>query len=123
MHVFKYSKRKGTKAAVMPNQISGDIKEERSRKLIELSNQNQKNQNETYIGKEIEVLLEEKDGEYVKGHTTNYIMVYVKTDDIALENKIVKVEITRSTRRTFSWNISQVIKQHYVLGNKTVIFL
>ena len=41
MHVFKYSQRRGTKAAVMPNQIDGKIKEERSRKLIELSNKNE----------------------------------------------------------------------------------
>ena len=42
MHIFKYSPRKGTKAAQMTEQIDGKIKEERSRKLIELSNQNQK---------------------------------------------------------------------------------
>jgi threonylcarbamoyladenosine tRNA methylthiotransferase MtaB len=95
MHVFKYSKRKGTKAAIMPYQISGEVKEERSRKLIELSNYNQKRHNEEYIGKEIEVLFEEKDGEYLKGHSTNYIMVYVKTADTSLENEIATVKITR----------------------------
>ncbi|MBO5479332.1 MAG: tRNA (N(6)-L-threonylcarbamoyladenosine(37)-C(2))-methylthiotransferase MtaB [Clostridia bacterium] len=94
MHVFKYSPRKGTKAAVMPNQIPGEIKEERSRKLIELSNKNQEMQNKKYIGKELEVLFEEQDGEYIKGHTTNYIMVYVKTNDITIENTIRKVRIT-----------------------------
>lgn len=96
MHVFKYSQRKGTKAAVMPNQIAGDVKEERSNKLIELSNKNQKEQNQKYIGKEIDVLFEEKDGEYIKGHTTNYIMVYVKSDDKTLEDTIRKVKITNA---------------------------
>lgn len=94
MHIFKYSQRKGTKAAIMPKQVPGDIKEERSRKLIELSNKNQKEQNEKYIGKEIDVLFEEQEGEYVKGHTTNYIMVYVKSDDTSIENTIKKVKIT-----------------------------
>lgn len=94
MHVFKYSQRKGTKAAVMPNQITGEVKEERSNKLIELSNKNQKEQNQKYIGKEIDVLFEEQDGEYIKGHTTNYIMVYVKSDDKELEDTIRKVKIT-----------------------------
>lgn len=94
MHVFKYSMRKGTKAAVMPNQIIGEVKDERSNKLIELSNKNQKEQNQKYIGKEIDVLFEEQDGEYIKGHTTNYIMVYVKSDDKALEDTIRKVKIT-----------------------------
>ena len=94
MHVFKYSQRKGTKAAIMANQISGEIKEIRSRKLIELSNQNQEEQNKRYIGKEIEVLFEEQDEEYMKGHTSNYIVVYVKSNDLGLENTIKKVEIT-----------------------------
>lgn len=94
MHVFKYSQRKGTKAAVMQNQITGEVKEERSNKLIELSNKNQKEQNQKYIGKEIDVLFEEQDGEYIKGHTTNYIMVYVKSDDKELEDTIRKVKIT-----------------------------
>lgn len=96
MHVFKYSQRKGTKAAVMPNQIAGEVKEERSNKLIELSNKNQKEQNQKYIGKEIDVLFEEQDGEYIKGHTTNYIMVYVKSEDKALEDTIRKVKIANA---------------------------
>lgn len=51
MHIFKYSPRKGTRAAVMPNQIDGNVKEERSRKLIELSDKNEKEYNKQYIGK------------------------------------------------------------------------
>ena len=94
MHIFKYSPRKGTKAATMPNQIEGKMKEERSKKLIELSNQNQEKQNRNYLGKEVEVLLEEQEGEYIKGHTSNYIMVYVKTDDRALENTMQTVRIS-----------------------------
>ena len=60
MHVFKYSPRKGTKAASMPGQIDGNKKEERSQRLINLSNQNEKKYNEAYIGKEVEVLFEEE---------------------------------------------------------------
>lgn len=93
-HVFKYSPRKGTKAAIMPDQVSGSIKEERSRSLIRLSDRNQENQNKEYIGKEIEVLFEETEGEYIKGHTTNYMMIYVKSNDKTIENTIQKVRIT-----------------------------
>ena len=92
MHVFQYSKREGTAAAKMPNQVENKIKEERSKKLIELSKENQKRHNERYIGKEIEVLFEEKDGEYIKGHTTNYIVVKIPYEK--LENTIAKVKIT-----------------------------
>ena len=94
MHIFKYSQRKGTKAAVMPNQIDGNIKEQRSKKLIELSNENEEWYNKQYIGKTVEVLFEEKDGKYFKGHTTNYIEVWVEADN--LENTIKNVEIISS---------------------------
>lgn len=96
MHVFKYSQRKGTKAAVMPNQIDGKVKEERSKKLIELSNENEYNYNKKYIGREVEVLFEEREGEYLKGHTTNYIVVKHKTDKDDLINKIVKVRVSEA---------------------------
>ena len=96
MHIFKYSQRKGTKAAVMPNQIDGKVKEERSRKLIELSNKFEKEYNREYIGKTVQVLLEEqfsKDGiKFMKGHTTNYILVEVKNDE-NLENTIKNIGI------------------------------
>ena len=93
MHVFKYSPRKGTKAAVMPNQIDSSIKEIRSKKLIELSNNNELEYNKSYIGKEVEVLFEEEDGEYYKGHTSNYMVVKYKTNE-SLENEIKKVIVT-----------------------------
>lgn len=93
MHIFKYSPRKGTKAAVMPNQIDGKIKEERSRKLIELSNENEYKYNQGYIGKEVEVLFEEIDGDFIKGHTKNYIVVKYETENEDLVNKIVKLKV------------------------------
>lgn len=96
MHIFKYSQRKGTKAAVMPNQVDGKIKEERSKKLIELSNENEYKYNKKYIGKQVEVLFEEREGEYLKGHTTNYIVVKHKTDKDDLINKIAKVTVSEA---------------------------
>ena len=80
MHIFKYSPRKGTKAAEMKNQVNGNIKEERSKKLIELSDENEKEYNEKYIGKEVEILFEEEKEGLYKGHTQNYILAYYKTD-------------------------------------------
>ena len=93
MHIFKYSQRKGTKAEGMKNQISGDIKEIRSKRLLELSDKNENEYLDEYIGKEVEVLFEEKEDEYFKGHTSNYIIVKYKTTE-NLENKIIKVKIT-----------------------------
>ena len=90
MHVFKYSPRKGTKAVEMPNQVEGKTKELRSKKLIELSNKNQLSYNESYIGKDLEVLIEEKKNGKFKGHTKNYVLVMCESD-LDLENKIVTV--------------------------------
>ena len=92
MHVFKYSKRDGTVAAKMPNQIDGTIAEERSKKLIELSEKNMKKYNSIYIGKELEVLFEEKQDEFWTGHTKNYMVVKMKSEN-NLENKVLKVKI------------------------------
>ena len=94
MHIFKYSQRKGTKAAVMPNQIDGSVKEQRSKILLKLSDDNEKMYNSQYVGKTVEVLFEEKDGEYYKGHTTNYIEVWAKGEN--LDNVIRNVYISES---------------------------
>ena len=93
MHVFKYSPRKGTVAAKMENQIDPQIKEERSHRLIELSNNYEKEFLTQYIGKKVKVLFEEKEGEFYKGHTKNYMVIKVKGQD--LENKIKEVEILK----------------------------
>lgn len=93
MHVFKYSPRKGTKAEIMENQVEGNLKEQRSRRLIELSNENEKEHNKKYIGKEVEVLFEEKEGDYIKGHTTNYMVVKVPYREV--ENMIEKVRVKK----------------------------
>ena len=95
MHVFKYSKRDGTVAAKMPNQVDGNIAEERSEKLIKLSEKNMKMYNEKYIGREVEVLFEEKQDEFWVGHTRNYMVVKVKTDK-DLENEIITTKVLKN---------------------------
>ena len=94
MHVFKYSPRKGTKAAEMKEQIKPEIKEKRSRELIELSKNNEKEYMESFIGKHEKVLFEQKEGKYIIGHTTNYLKVAVNYKK-ELENTIQDVEITK----------------------------
>ena len=96
MHVFQYSPRKGTRAAVMPRQIDGNIKEKRSKKLIRLSNENEKYYHDKLIGTTVEVLFEDKEIDngvtYYKGHTQNYILIKYKTDE-NLENTLKEVKI------------------------------
>ena len=95
MHIFKYSPRKGTKAASMKGQVDGNIKEERSKKLIELSNKNQRYYNESYIGKNVEILFEEQKNGIYQGHTKNYILAHYKTSD-KIENTILKLKCVKA---------------------------
>lgn len=97
MHIFKYSKRKGTRAAAMPDQIDEQIKAARSEKLIALGHDMSKEFRKFYIGKNEEVLFEEKavigDKEYFVGYTKEYVKVAKKTDE-NLENQIVSGRIS-----------------------------
>lgn len=96
LHVFKYSPRRGTVAEKMPNQIDGNKKEERSNKLIELSNSTENKHNQSYIGKTVKVLFEEFEDGFFKGHTTNYMMVKVAGEEEQSDkfvNKILDVKI------------------------------
>ena len=74
MHIFKYSPRKGTPAAKYKNQVDAKIKEERSQRLLQMSEQNEKEFAKKMIGKKIRVLFETE----FDGHTTNYIKVITK---------------------------------------------
>lgn len=92
IHVFKYSKRKNTRAAVMKNQIDGNVKKERSEKLIALGEEYQEIFERENMKTTQSVLFEEKhDGVYY-GYTTNYIRVKAKSEE-DLTNKIKKVKI------------------------------
>ena len=85
IHVFKYSKRNGTRAAVMENQVDEQIKTKRSEVLIKQGEELMKAYRQKFINKNIEVLFEESkeiNGKnYMLGHTKNYIEVAVETND------------------------------------------
>lgn len=96
LHVFKYSKRNGTVAAKMPNQIEEKEKSKRSEVLIQAGLELTKKYREGFVGKKETVLFEEVkniDGrEYYVGHTKNYIEVAIESrEDVS--GKILKVEI------------------------------
>ena len=97
-HIFKYSPRKGTKAAVMQGQLDGNIKEARSKALISLNNINEKAFIQKHIGKEMDVLLEQKvkgkDG-VIEGYTRNYIKVEVENSTVEMVGKIINCKIEK----------------------------
>lgn len=95
-HIFKYSKREGTKAAGMPDQVPDQVKASRSKVLIALSEEKQNRFEKDLIGTTQEVLMEEaieRDGEtWQVGHTKEYVKIGYKTEK-NLANKLVNVEI------------------------------
>lgn len=94
-HIFKFSIRKGTRAAKMENQVPDQVKTKRSNELLALNEKNSENYLEKHFGKELEVLMEEElnvDGErYFVGHTREYIRVAMKTEE-DLTNRFVTVK-------------------------------
>lgn len=80
MHVFKYSKRKWTRAEKMENQVDGNIAMRRSKELIKLANENKIRYMKQYLGNKYEVLFEVYDNGYLYGYTGNYVKVKVKGD-------------------------------------------
>ena len=95
MHIFKYSIRKGTRAADMKPQIDDQIKAKRSNILLEMSKQHQKAFETKQLGMVKEVLIEEKmhgKDHYYTGHTKEYMKVALYSEE-PLENKIIKVKL------------------------------
>ena len=90
-HIFKYSRRQGTRADRMEGQIPEDIKTKRSHVLLELGKDHKKKYMEQFLGKEVEILFEEKnqiqDKIYWTGYTREYLKVAVLSEE-NLENQI-----------------------------------
>ena len=100
-HIFKYSRREGTKAAVMENQVSEQVKAQRSALMISLGEKKRRAYEESFVGSEVEVLVEEPDmidGRKVQtGHTKEYIKVALESGE-DLKNQIVKVRIDNDSQ-------------------------
>ncbi len=104
MHIFKYSMRKGTKAAVMPEQVPEEIKTERSGVLQCMESQDSREFRAFYVGRDVEVLFEEKKElggeEYWVGHTREYVKVALLSRDNSHEkpqhfqNRLITGKIT-----------------------------
>ena len=84
MHIFQYSRRGGTKAAAMPDQVPEAVKKERSEKLLALGHRMSEEFRRYYLGRQVTALLEEEflyDGKrYYTGYTKEYVKVAVETE-------------------------------------------
>ena len=100
-HIFKYSKRQGTKAAVMEHQIPEQIKTLRSNALLELDEQKRKKYEADFVGQEVEVLMEERvkinEEFFWVGHTKEYVKVALQTEE-NLQNQVTNVQIVSQSQ-------------------------
>ena len=91
MHIFPYSRRPGTPADKMPGQHNNATKEARSRAAIALAEEMSRAYRESFAGRTLEVLFEEREGEFYTGHAPNYIKVYARGEDLHNEIRTVTV--------------------------------
>ncbi len=91
MHIFPYSRRPGTPADKMPGQLGNAVKEQRSQTAIAVAEEMSKAYRENLIGQKVDVLFEEKDGDWFTGHAPNYVKVYYPGENLHNEVKTVTV--------------------------------
>ncbi len=100
-HIFKYSKRQGTKAAVMEGQVPEQVKTVRSNIMLEMDEQKRAKYEKTFVGLEVEVLFEEKitknEGCYWVGHTKEYVKIALQTEK-NLQNQLANVRIDKQSQ-------------------------
>lgn len=113
MHIFKYSRRKGTMADSMKGQITDKVKTERSAKLLELDRAISKEYREGYIGKRVKVLIEETveiNGiQYDTGYTDTYVKVGIKSDGTdKLHNTILDVKIVDIMEKEMVLGVAEI---------------
>lgn len=100
-HIFKYSRREGTKAAVMKDQIPEQEKAKRSAVMIEMGQKKQADFEKLFAGKQVEVLVEEKvqmeGAEYWIGHTKEYMKVALQSEN-NLENQLLTITLNQDAK-------------------------
>ena len=97
VHVFSYSKRRGTSAAAMPDQIPEKVKKERSRQMLALAKESAQSFHQRFLGRTMAVLWEQKSNGVWSGYTGNYIKVYTRSDE-NLTNRLMLVTIEKLWR-------------------------
>jgi threonylcarbamoyladenosine tRNA methylthiotransferase MtaB len=92
IHVFPYSKRPGTEAADMPDQVSEKVKRERVQKMLALAEESAYDFKQRFLGRTMTVLWEQKSGGVWSGYTANYIKIYARSGQ-DLTNQLTPVKL------------------------------
>ncbi len=108
LHVFPFSLRKGTKAENL-KPVDSKVIKERVKKLIELDYELQSSYNEKFINKEVDIIVEERHEDYLIGHSSNFLAVYIPYEE-NLNKEMVRVKITNMKNNKLYGEKIEVIK-------------
>lgn len=98
LHIFPYSDREGTIASCMENKIGSEMKKQRTKQLEGLQQQVEQNRREFYIGKTLEMLIEEEKEGYYWGYSPNYLRIKIPATRELLLNSLVQVNIQQAEK-------------------------
>jgi threonylcarbamoyladenosine tRNA methylthiotransferase MtaB len=102
IHVFSYSRREGTPASLIPEQVIDKVKRQRSQRMLTLARESAQSFNKRFLGKTMPVLWEQQIGGIWSGLTDNYIRVYTESDE-DLTNKLLPVKLTNLFNQDRVW--------------------
>lgn len=123
IHVFKYSKRSGTRAAAFANQVADEIKDIRSEYLIKLSDSGTIRYNKNCLGKEVCILIERRlDSGYYEGLTSNYIRVLVDSIEELKKGEIYNIYLKKVEGNSIIGSIPQHREEFFMNNNNTMMF-
>lgn len=100
VHMFPYSRREKTRAALYPNQVSEEVINHRKQLTLRAAEQGAYALREQFVGKEMEVLTEKGEGEFMRGHTDNFLEVFFPKGNYT-PNQFVQVELLKNTPEGF----------------------
>lgn len=109
VHIFRYSKRRGTPAEIMENQVPESIKEERKKRLNEVAEDAARKFHSILVGKRISVLVESKSGQYFIGHTSSYVKVFVVGTE-NLVGRLIDVEINSASSEGVYGQLGRILR-------------
>lgn len=98
VHMFPYSDRSRTRASLMPGKIPQDVIRARKSKLLQVAEEMSYELRKKYVGRTLSVLTEnaEHEGEYIRGHTANFLEVFLKRDEL-IPNQLIDVNLLENT--------------------------
>lgn len=114
MHVFPYSRRKGTVADEMIGHLDSGCIKERARKMIEIAAIMRENYQRQFIGESFDLLVEQRKGDYWVGHTSNYLEIYFQAETEKLENTIQICTIQSLKKGKLYGTIKKEEKNEYI---------